>query len=346
MNLGQFYKRCIEAGIQADPRGKAGIERYLKAEKKRYEALEPFEKENYDHERLTNPYTDVRILNGDPDEPLRGLMVGIDAYQPELILAEALRRRGEKVNVVLTHHPAGFGIKRLPEVLDVATEQWISLGVPPHIAQRLNEERCEEVVRRFHVANSDAAVDAARLLGMPYMCSHTAADNWVAQHLQKKIDTARPDLVSDVLELLYTEPEYRHQARLQAPPMLVAGKKTNRCGRVFVEMTGGVMPKQEAFDHLSRYGISTLVVMHMPEEALETVKKASLNVIIAGHMASDTMGMNLMLDKALPPGDSVMIFECAGFKRFDRRSKAGQGRKTARTQRKGKAKGIRRSPRR
>lgn len=319
MNLGQFYKNCIQAGIQADPRGKAGIARYLKAEKKRYDALEPFEKENYDHERLTNPYTDVRILNGDEKEPVNGIMIGIDAYQPELILADTLRRRGEKVNIVLTHHPAGFGIKRLPEVLDVATEQWIALGVPPHIAQSLNEERCEEVVRRFHVANSDAAVDAAKLLGVPYMCSHTAADNWVAQHLQKKIEAAKPDLVSEVLELLYQEPEYRHQAKLQAPPMIVAGKKTSRCGRVFVEMTGGVMPKQEAFDHLSRYGISTLVVMHMPEEALATVKKAGLNVIIAGHMASDTMGMNLMLDRALPPGDSVKIFECAGFKRFDRR---------------------------
>ena len=328
MNLGQFYKKCIEAGIQADPRGKAGIERYLKAEKKRYEALEPFEKENYDHERLTNPYTDVRILHGDEKEPLKGIMVGIDAYQPELMIGDMLRNRGEKVSAVLTHHPAGFGIKRLPEVLDVATEQWIALGVPPHIAQSLNEARLEEVVRRFHVANSDAAVDAAKLLDMPYMCSHTAADNWVARHLQRKLDAAKPHLISDVIELLHEEPEYRHQARLQAPPMLVTGKKTTRCGRIFVEMTGGVMPKQQAFEELSRYGISTLVVMHMPEEALDTVRKASLNVIIAGHMASDTMGMNLMLDKALPPGDSIKIFECAGFKRFDRRKgRAGRSAK-------------------
>jgi putative NIF3 family GTP cyclohydrolase 1 type 2 len=333
MNLGQFYRKCVEAGIQADPRGKAGIERYLKTERKRYEALESFEKENYDHERLTNPYTDVRILHGDPKETVKGIMIGIDAYQAELIIADTLRRRGEKVNLVFTHHPAGFGIKRLPEVLDVATEQWIALGVPPHIAQSLNEERCEEVVRRFHVANSDAAVDAARLIGMSYLCSHTAADNWVAYYLQKKLDAAKPELVSDVLELLQREPEYRHQAKLQAPPMIVAGKKTSRCGRVFVEMTGGVMPKERAFEQLSRYGISTLVVMHMPEEAIATVKKAGLNVIIAGHMASDTMGMNLMLDKALPPGDSVKVFECAGFKRFDRR-KSRSTRPTSRSSKK------------
>lgn len=325
MNLGQFYRKCVDAGILVDPRGKAGIQRYLKAEKKRYEGLEPFEKENYDPERLKNPYTDVRILYGQEKDPVRGIMVGIDAYQPELILADSLRKKGEPVDLVLTHHPAGYGIKRLPEVLDIQTEQWIAFGVPAHIAQTLNEERCEEVVRRFHVANSDAAVDAARLIGISYMCSHTAADNWVAHYLQKKLDSAKPTLVSDVLEVLYQEPEYRHQAKLQAPPMLVNGKKSNRCGRAFVSMTGGVMPKEQAFEHLSRYGISTFVVMHMTEEAIATAKKSSLNVIIAGHMASDTMGMNLMLDKTLPPGDGVKIVECAGFKRFDRR-KARAGR--------------------
>ena len=57
MNLGQFYRRCVEAGIQADPRGRAGIAAYLKAEKKSYDKLDGFEKDNYDHERLKNPFT-------------------------------------------------------------------------------------------------------------------------------------------------------------------------------------------------------------------------------------------------------------------------------------------------
>ncbi len=329
MNLGQFYRKCIDAGIQADPRGKAGISRYLRAEKKRYESLEDFEKESYDPERLKNPYTDVRILNGDENTTVKVMMVGIDAFQPELLVADRLRAKKKNVDVVLTHHPAGFGIKRLPEVLDIQTEQWIAFGVPAHIAQGLNDERLEEVVRRFHVMNSDAAVDAARLLDIPYMCSHTAADNCVFEYLQRKMDKAKPELMSDVIEVLHEEPEYRHQARLQAPPMLVTGKKTARCGKVFIKMTGGVMPKEQALEELSRSGISTLVCMHMTEEGIVAAKKAKLNVVIAGHMASDTMGMNLMLDKALPRGDEVEIVECAGFKRFDRR-KGGSKKRSGR----------------
>lgn len=320
MNLGQFYGRCIEAGIQADPRGKAGIAAYLKAERKRYDKLEGFEKENYDPERLNNPFTDVRILNGPESAILKRIMVGIDAYQPELLLADKLGEKGRPVDAVLTHHPAGYGIKRLPEVLDIQTVQWMKFGVPAHIAENLNEERLEEVIRRFHVMNTDAAVDAAKLLEIPYMCSHTAADNWAYSYLQQMIEKAKPSNVSDVIEVLQQVPEYRHQASLQAPPMQVSGKGTTRCGKVFVSMTGGVMPKEQALDELSRSGISTIVVMHIPEEALVVARKTKLNIVIAGHMASDTLGMNLMMDKALPPGDEIDIVECAGFKRVDRRA--------------------------
>lgn len=326
MNLSQFYRRCVEAGIQADPRGKTGIAEYLKAERKRYDKLEGFEKENYDPERLNNPFTDVRILNGPESKTLKRIMVGIDAYQPELLLADRLKERGRPVDLVLTHHPAGYGIKKLPEVLDIQTVQWIEFGVPAHVAENLNEERSEEVTRRFHVMNTDAAVDAARLLDIPYMCSHTAADNWAYRHLQDLINKARPSNVEDVIEVLQSVPEYQHQARLQAPPMQVSGKKKTRCGNVFVSMTGGVMPKEQALDELSRSGISTLVVMHIPEEALAVARKAKLNVVIAGHMASDTLGMNLMLDKALPRGDEVEVIECAGFKRVDRRRTAAKKR--------------------
>ncbi|MBP1661387.1 MAG: hypothetical protein H6P95_2579, partial [Candidatus Aminicenantes bacterium] len=33
------------------------------------------------------------------------------------------------------------------------------------------------------------------------------------------------------------------------------------------------------------------------EEALENAKKAHLNVVLAGHISSDTLGLNLLLDE-------------------------------------------------
>ena len=42
--------------------------------------------------------------------------------------------------------------------------------------------------------------------------------------------------------------------------------------------------------------MGTIVEMHMPEDVLEAVKKQNTgNVIIAGHMASDSVGLNQIL---------------------------------------------------
>ena len=42
-----------------------------------------------------------------------------------------------------------------------------------------------------------------------------------------------------------------------------------------------------------------------------------MNFVIAGHIASDNLGINLMLDGALE--GNVEVVECSGFTRVDRR---------------------------
>jgi hypothetical protein len=37
--------------------------------------------------------------------------------------------------------------------------------------------------------------------------------------------------------------------------------------------------------------------MHISEEALENAKKAHLNIVLAGHISSDTLGLNLLFDE-------------------------------------------------
>jgi putative NIF3 family GTP cyclohydrolase 1 type 2 len=320
MKLGDLYSKCVEYGIRADKRGRAHINRLLKEEKKKYDKLEGFEKECYDVERLRNPFTDCRILYGDPRTEVKCMMVGIDAHSAELLLASELRRNGKRVDLVLTHHPAGHATKRLPEVMDIQTEQWINYGVPTHLAEAIVDGKKEWAFRQFLVRNSDAPVDIARVLDIPFMGVHTPADNWVAWYMQKKIDGGRPRTVSDVIDIILKEPDYRHHAKLQAGPSLVCGKKENRCGKVYVDMTGGIMAGKDYLPELSQRGISTLVVMHIPDEAVEKAKTEKLNIIIAGHIASDSLGVNLLLDRVLPK--NVEVIEVSGFRRF--RRKAGK----------------------
>jgi len=63
--------------------------------------------------------------------------------------------------------------------------------------------------------------------------------------------------------------------------------------------------------------VSTLVGMHISEDHLENAKKANLNVVIAGHISSDNLGLNLLLDAVEKKGR--LEYVCvSGFERIRR----------------------------
>ncbi len=57
--------------------------------------------------------------------------------------------------------------------------------------------------------------------------------------------------------------------------------------------------------------------MHISEEHRKEAEKSHLNVVLAGHISSDTLGLNLIIDE-ISKSDSFEIIECSGFKRFKR----------------------------
>ena len=57
--------------------------------------------------------------------------------------------------------------------------------------------------------------------------------------------------------------------------------------------------------------------MHLSEEHLAKVKCANLNVVIAGHIASDNLGLNLLLDK-IEKEEKFNCVSCSGFQRIRR----------------------------
>ena len=74
---------------------------------------------------------------------------------------------------------------------------------------------------------------------------------------------------------------------------------------------------------LVQAGVGTIVGMHIGEDHLKEAKKNHVNVIIAGHMASDALGLNLFLDGLIGKHGQVKIYACSGFTRVAR-DKAGR----------------------
>lgn len=316
MKLQEIYELVIQLGREADPRGEEEVLATLRDAKAEFDSLPPKDQSFFDEEKLANPYSDTRILNGQGDEEVKRILAGIDMELPEVLLAQELSRSGQKIDLILSHHPEGKALAGLSEVMDMQAEILHRFGVPISLAEGVMAERISEVNRGILPTNHNRAVDGAKLLGYPFMTCHTPADNMVTRFLQQIFDERKPRKVGDVLDILLEQPEYQLAAKQKAGLKVVSGDKKRRAGRVFVDMTGGTGGSKDIFQYLANTGVGTVVGMHISEKNLEQAKKHHLNVVIAGHIASDSLGMNLILDQLERRG--VEILTCSGLTRVKR----------------------------
>jgi putative NIF3 family GTP cyclohydrolase 1 type 2 len=317
VTLQELFNGAIQHGIDADPRGRAAVEQELQDKRVLFNELKPDEQASFDPEQLTNPYADSRVLHGSPDQPVRKILVGIDIESPELLLADRLNEKGAGIDLVLAHHPEGRAYANFYEVMKMQADILNRFGVPINVAEGQLDSRMKEVERSLLPVNHTRPVDAARLLDIPYCCIHTPADNMVSSHLQQLFDSTSPQRLKDVLKLLKEIPEYQEARRNNAGPRILVGSDEQRTGKIFVKMTGGTSGSKETLEKLVQSGVGTLVAMHLPEDHRKEAEKHHLRVVIAGHMSSDTLGLNLLLDK-LEASALLEIVECSGFKRFKR----------------------------
>jgi putative NIF3 family GTP cyclohydrolase 1 type 2 len=321
MKLGDLYRKAIATGIENDPRGKTFVLRDLDRKKKEFDELKPVEKELFDLESLKNPYSDSRLLVGNDNAEITSILTGIDIDVGEILLADTLRNRGKKIDLLLSHHPSGKALANLSSVMEMQSDILNIYGVPINIAEGLMEGRIKEVERKLMPVNHTRAVDAARLLDIPFLCLHTPADNMVATFLQKLFDSEKPYTLSDVLDLLRNIPEYKIAGIDSFSPNILIGSGNRKAGKIFVDMTGGTEGAKEIFESLTNSGVNSIVGMHLSEDHRKEAEKNHMNVIIAGHISSDNIGLNLLLDE-ITAGNSCEILECSGFRRFSRLASA------------------------
>lgn len=316
MKYKDIYSLAVEIGMQADPRGYQGAVKVLRAAAKEYARLDEEDKEFFDQDKLTNPYADTRMLTGDGEAEIRSILAGVDMEVGELMLAERLAERGRAIDLILGHHPEGRALASLAEVMYLQPGAMAPYGVRPTAAEALMDERAREVEISVGVSNSNRAVDAAALLGYNMMCCHTPCDNLVNKFITELMENEQPETVGEVCRLLRSLPEYAASARLNNPPNIVNGKPSRSAGKVFVDMTGGTGGPKEYARLLAEAGVGTMLCMHMRKDALDVAKEAHINVIIAGHIASDSIGLNLFLDQIEARG--VEIIPCSGLLRVSR----------------------------
>lgn len=312
MTQKQIYNLAIKMGMKADLRGARTVKKVLKRTKDQYQKLNGSEKREFDREKLTNPYSDTRILI-ETKKPIKKVLVGIDIGVEELLLAEKLGG----IDLVISHHPLGIGLADLSDVMHLQAQVLAQYGVPINVAQGVLKERIEEVSRGVAPVNHQKVVDAARLLNLGLMCVHTPCDNLAAVYLDKHLKKDKPETLSDILKSLKKIPEYSQAVKLKAGPRIFAGAEENYAGKiVLTEITGGTSGAKDIYEKMAQAGIGTVIGMHMKEEHRKQAQKNHINVIISGHMSSDSLGLNQFLD--ILDKQRIKIISCSGLIRVKR----------------------------
>lgn len=318
MTVEQIHRLSVALGIKNDLRGSAVVARQLARMKQRFDLLRKTEHDEFDKEDLWNPYSDSRVYTDPGKKAVRRVAMGIDIGTAELLLAYELSKK-KPVDLVITHHPVSLGLSALHEVMHMQAELFASHGVPINIAQGLMHERINEVSRKLAPINHQRETDAARLLGLAFMSQHTTTDNMAATFVDRFMKKHKKsiELVSDVVTLLKTIPEYQKATTWKAGPKLFSGNPDHFAGTIAVsEFTGGTKGATEIYHQLAQAGIGTVIGMHMTEEDKKQADESHINVIIAGHMSSDSIGMNLLADELERRG--IEIVPIAGFIRVRR----------------------------
>lgn len=311
MKLREIYELFIRLGIENDPRGEKEVKDLLTERKKEYEKLSNEEKEYFDKESLINPYGDTRILYGTGEEEINSLIAGIDIDTGEIMLARELG-----FDLVLAHHPRGLALLNLPDVMKLQEDALIHHGIPINISQKMMAKRISEVDRALTPQNAYRAVDTARLIKQLFMCCHTPADNAVHHYLTQIFEKEKPKYVKDVIDILLTIPEYKEAKKLGFGPKIFSGDLKSKAGKIIVDMTGGTEGAKELMKKFSDSGIGTVIGMHFSEEHKKEAEENFINLVVAGHMSSDSIGLNLLLDEVEKNGVKVESF--SGFIRVKR----------------------------
>jgi putative NIF3 family GTP cyclohydrolase 1 type 2 len=304
MNIKDIYKLALEIGIKNDFRSKKEIAEYLELKKEEYENMPKEEKEYFDKEKLNNPYSDTRIHFDGGKKEIKKIFAGIDMTPGSIYIADELHG-----DLIINHHPVGMALTGLDDVMNYQIDQMEKIGIPINIAEKLLHKRISEVARGINPSNHYAVVDAAKLLKINLMNVHTPADNLSAQFVTKEIEKAKPRYIKDIMGIIMKIPEYQEATRRGSGPMIFSGSKNNRCGKVVVsEFTGGTDGSKDIYKAMADAGVGTIISMHQSEDYRKAAEEAHINVIIAGHISSDSIGMNLFLDELEKKGMEIVPF--------------------------------------
>ncbi|MCD2348342.1 Nif3-like dinuclear metal center hexameric protein [Clostridium guangxiense] len=241
------------------------------------------------------------IVRGDN---INSILFGVDATISELLMAKQL-----SIDCVISHHPVGISsILNFSGILNAQIECMVKAGVPINKACKLLKDKINKINFENAAINFSRNASSAKLLNIPYINIHTPADiiseKIVQKHLDMKFKYNSKVRLYEIIESLLEIDEYN---RSPLKPSIRVGSKDDFAGRILVLMAGGTIASGEVLKAYFDAGIGTIICMYLPDDIRMEVEEQNIgNIIEAGHMASDSIGINRIIDKLEEGGVKVV----------------------------------------
>lgn len=228
------------------------------------------------------------------------VLLCVDATPAELMLAKDL-----KCDAVIAHHPIGNAHLNFHLVFDKHLDFMLEHGIPKQVAEAAVRKLKERVALRTHTTIYTHTVAAAEALNMPLLNIHLPCDELMRRTILSHLKASKIAKVSDIKASVEQIAEFRNAA---TEVLIPYGDPSNDAGRyalVVAAGTNGGYPIAKAyFEH----GISTVIYLHVNGEDLAKLKEDNVkgNLVILGHLAGDSIGLNQLADALEKDGIEVV----------------------------------------
>jgi hypothetical protein len=236
-----------------------------------------------------------------PGKNIKKVLYGIDIGVAELAYAKE-----ENFDCVIAHHPVG--VVNYWKVFWKHLDQLKSKGVPEEEAREIIEKKVMALKYGAHSRNYDAIPSFARLIDIPFLNIHCPSDELGRRLISNAIqdlgeERNEPNLkkVVDYLESSFKE----FQMAKTKIEIAKGGEETPLGNWIFSHgaLTNGGYAIADCY---YRYGVDTVIYIHIaPAELSQILKLKTGQMMITGHLSSDSIGINPFLDKLEEKGVEV-----------------------------------------
>jgi len=226
----------------------------------------------------------------------------IDPEPSILLLAKQLN-----YDLVISHHYTSACVDAWKVFLK-HIDQMVAAGIPRNEAEKAVQKKLMSLKISGHARNYDLIDSLARFIKIPFMNIHNPLDEIGRRIMQETIDkyiSGRKNVkVNDVINALYTLKEFQHA---KTKILVGVGDIENSVNKVVVSHGALTNGGYEVANTYFKHGIDTVVYIHISPSDLLKLKEENLgNLIISGHIASDSVGINPFLDRLEKEGLEVL----------------------------------------